>query len=60
VPRVFALTLPAAKERIAAARCRLAGVSIESPRLHGARVTSQVPAPGATLPAFADIVLGVS
>ncbi len=56
-PRLFALTLPAARVRIAAAGCRLGGVSWERPRTRPFRVTDQVPPPGAILPARGRVFL---
>ena len=49
VPRLFALTLPAAKARLTAAGCSLGSIAFERPRARVARVTDQVPAPGAVL-----------
>jgi beta-lactam-binding protein with PASTA domain len=60
VPKLYALSLSAAKERLSAAGCRLGGVSFVSPRSPGARVSSQVPAPGAMLPTRTGVVVGLS
>jgi hypothetical protein len=59
-PRVFALTVTAARARITAAGCRLAGVSYERPRTLPSRVTDQVPPPGAVLPPRGRVFLIVS
>ena len=50
VPRLYALTLPAAQARLTAAGCKLGAIAFERPRTRLARVTGQVPAPGAALP----------
>jgi beta-lactam-binding protein with PASTA domain len=60
VPRLYALTLPAAKSRLTAAGCKVGAIAFERPRAHVARVTAQVPAPGAMLPRHARISLLVS
>jgi len=60
VPRLYALTLPAAKSRLAAAGCGLGAVALERPHARVARVTGQVPAPGAVLPRHARISLLIS
>jgi beta-lactam-binding protein with PASTA domain len=60
VPRVYALTLPAAKSRLNAAGCSVGAVALERPHARVARVTGQVPAPGAVLPRHARISLLVS
>jgi beta-lactam-binding protein with PASTA domain len=59
-PRVYALTVPAAKSRLTAAGCSLGTVAFERPRARVARITGQVPAPGAVLPRHARISLLVS
>ena len=56
-PRLFALTLPTARLRIAAAGCRLGGISWERPRTRPFRVTDQIPPPGALLPAGGRVFL---
>ena len=60
VPRLYALTLPAAEARLTAAGCRLGGIAFERPRARVARITGQVPAPGAMLPRRARVLLLVS
>ena len=60
VPKLFALTVPAAQVRLAASGCRLGGIAFERPHTRSGRVTSQVPAPGAILPLHADVVFSVS
>jgi beta-lactam-binding protein with PASTA domain len=60
VPRLYALTLPAAKARLTNAGCSLGAVALERPHARVARVTGQVPAPGAVLPRQARISLLVS
>jgi beta-lactam-binding protein with PASTA domain len=60
VPRLYALTLPAAEARLTAAGCKLGGIAFERPRAHVARVTGQVPAPGAMLPRRTRVSLLVS
>jgi beta-lactam-binding protein with PASTA domain len=60
VPRLYALTLPAAEARLTAAGCRLGGIAFERPRARVARITGQVPAPGAMLPRRARVSLLVS
>ncbi len=60
VPPLYTLTIPAAAERVAAAGCKLGHVSYERPRTHVAKVTAQVPLPGAHLPAAAHVELLVS
>jgi len=59
-PRLFALTVPVARLRLAAAGCRFGGISYERPRTRRPRVTDQVPPPGAILPARARVFLIVS
>jgi beta-lactam-binding protein with PASTA domain len=60
VPRLYALTLPAAKSRLADAGCSVGAVALERPHARIARVTGQVPAPGAALPRHTRISLLVS
>ena len=60
VPKVYALTLPTAKSRLTAAGCSLGPVAFERPRGRVARVTGQVPVPGAVLPRHTRIALLVS
>jgi len=60
VPRLYALTIPAAMTRIAASRCHFGGISYERPRIRLGRVTDQVPMPGAVVPRRARIFLIVS
>jgi len=50
VPRVFGFMPSAAEVRLAAAGCSLGGIAFERPHPRVARVTGQVPAPGAVLP----------
>jgi len=60
VPRLYAMTVPTAEARLTAAGCRLGGVAFERPRARVARITGQVPAPGAMLPRRARVSLLVS
>jgi beta-lactam-binding protein with PASTA domain len=60
VPRLYALTLAAAEARLPAAGCGLGGITLERPRTRNARITDQVPAPGAMLPRRARVSLLVS
>jgi hypothetical protein len=60
VPRLTTLTLAAAEARLTASGCKLAGFSYERPRARAARVTDQVPAPGAILFKSARVFLIVS
>jgi beta-lactam-binding protein with PASTA domain len=60
VPRLYALTLPVAKSRLADAGCSVGAVALERPHARVARVTGQVPAPGAVLPRHTRISLLVS
>jgi len=60
VPRLYTLTLAAAEARLTASGCKLAGFSYERPRTRTARVTAQVPAPGAILFHSARVFLIVS
>jgi hypothetical protein len=60
VPRLYALKLGTAKGLLTHAGCTLAGVSYQRPRAGIARITAQVPPPGAMLPASARVFLIVS
>ena len=59
-PRLYTLSIPAARVRINAAGCRLGGVSFERPRTRPDRVTDQTPPPGAILPAGGRVFLVAS
>jgi len=60
VPRLFALTPAAAEARLTAAGCSLGGIAFQRPHTRPARVTGQVPAPGAMLPWHTRVSLIVS
>lgn len=60
VPRMYTLSLGAARSLIVASGCTLGGVAYERPRAAVARVTAQVPAPGAILPRSQRVFLIVS
>lgn len=60
VPRLYALRLAAARTLIAASGCTLGGIAYERPRAAVARVTDQVPPPGAILPASARVYVIVT
>ena len=60
VPRVFALTLSAAEVRLTAAGCTLGRIAFERPHARVARVTGQLPAPGAVLPRQTRVSILVS
>jgi hypothetical protein len=60
VPRLFALTPAVAQARLEAAGCTLGGIAFERPHARVARVTGQVPAPGAALPRRTRVSLLVS
>lgn len=60
VPRLYALKVVAAEGLLTHAGCRLGGLSYQRPRARIARVTDQVPRPGAVLPASARVSLIVS
>jgi hypothetical protein len=60
VPRLYALAPAAAEARLTASGCRLGAIAYERPRSRVARVTGQVPAPGAVLARRARVALLVS
>ena len=60
VPRVRGLALPAARRRIARARCRVGGIRRKLSPLTAGRVVAQSPAPGRRLRAGSRIRLVVS
>ena len=60
VPRLYTLKVATAQALLAHAGCKLGGISLQRPRAHIARITGQVPAPGAILPASAPVFLVVS
>lgn len=57
VPRLYTLSIDAARTRIASSGCRLGGIAYQRPRAAVARVTDQVPAPGAILPPLQRVFL---
>jgi len=60
VPRLYALKVGTAKGLLIHAGCRLGGLSSQRPRAGIARITGQVPPPGAILPASGQVSLIVS
>lgn len=60
VPRLYALTIAAARLRLTFSGCTLGGISYERPRARRARVTDETPAPGAVLPERARVFLVAS
>lgn len=60
VPRLYGLALGGAGAALTRAGCTVGAVSYERPRMRVARVTDQVPPPGAVLPRRARVFLIVS
>ena len=60
VPRLYALNVGTAKGLLTHAGCTLGGLSYQRPRAGTARITAQVPPPGAILPTSARVFLIVS
>jgi hypothetical protein len=60
VPRLYTLTPAAAEAQVTRAGCDLGRIVFQRPRSGHARVTGQLPLPGATLPRRTRVVLLVS
>ena len=57
VPRLYGLDLVTARAAVTHSSCSIGGISFEGPHGRVARVTDQVPAPGAILPRHGRVSL---